>query len=27
LDWEPKIDFTEGMRRTETWFRAEGYIK
>jgi nucleoside-diphosphate-sugar epimerase len=26
LGWEPKIDFTEGMRRTETWFRTEGYI-
>jgi nucleoside-diphosphate-sugar epimerase len=26
LGWEPKIDFTEGMRRTENWLRAEGYI-
>jgi nucleoside-diphosphate-sugar epimerase len=27
LGWEPKVDFTEGMGRTETWLRAEGYIK
>jgi nucleoside-diphosphate-sugar epimerase len=26
LGWEPKINFTEGMRRTESWLHAEGYI-
>jgi nucleoside-diphosphate-sugar epimerase len=26
LGWEPKIDFSEGMRRTEAWLHAEGYI-
>ncbi len=26
LGWEPKVDFAEGMRRTETWLRAEGYL-
>jgi nucleoside-diphosphate-sugar epimerase len=26
LGWEPKINFAEGMRRTETWLRTEGYI-
>jgi nucleoside-diphosphate-sugar epimerase len=26
LGWEPKTDFTEGMRRTEAWLRTEGYI-
>ncbi len=26
LGWEPKVDFEEGMRRTETWLKAEGYL-
>jgi nucleoside-diphosphate-sugar epimerase len=26
LGWEPKIDFDEGMRRTELWLRAEGLL-
>jgi nucleoside-diphosphate-sugar epimerase len=26
LGWKPKIDFVEGMQRTEAWLRAEGYI-
>ncbi|MEW5957745.1 MAG: NAD-dependent epimerase/dehydratase family protein [Chloroflexota bacterium] len=26
LGWTPKVDFNEGMQRTETWLRAEGYI-
>lgn len=26
LGWQPRVDFTEGMKRTETWLRAEGYI-
>lgn len=26
LAWEPRIDLDEGMRRTETWLRAEGYL-
>ncbi|MSX02007.1 MAG: SDR family NAD(P)-dependent oxidoreductase [Actinobacteria bacterium] len=26
LGWEPKVDFDEGMRRTESWLRAEGLI-
>lgn len=26
LGWRPQVDFTEGMRRTEAWLRAEGYL-
>jgi nucleoside-diphosphate-sugar epimerase len=26
LGWEPRVDFNEGMRRTEAWLRAEGYL-
>jgi nucleoside-diphosphate-sugar epimerase len=26
LGWQPKIDFDEGMQRTETWLRATGYL-
>ncbi len=26
LGWEPKVDFDEGMRRTELWLRAEGLL-
>ncbi len=26
LGWEPKVDFEEGMRRTELWLRAEGLL-
>lgn len=26
LGWEPKIDFKEGMRRTEAWLRTKGYL-
>ena len=26
LGWEPQVDFDEGMRRTETWLRAEGLL-
>jgi nucleoside-diphosphate-sugar epimerase len=26
LGWQPRVDFTEGMKRTEAWLRAEGYI-
>jgi nucleoside-diphosphate-sugar epimerase len=26
LGWEAKVDFEEGMRRTEEWLRAEGVI-
>jgi nucleoside-diphosphate-sugar epimerase len=26
LGWEPKVGFEEGMRRTEAWLRAEGYL-
>lgn len=26
LGWRPQVDFTEGMRRTELWLRAEGYL-
>lgn len=26
LGWEPRVDLTEGMKRTEAWLRAEGYI-
>lgn len=26
LGWEPKVGFAEGMRRTEAWLRAEGYL-
>ncbi|MCX6031434.1 MAG: NAD-dependent epimerase/dehydratase family protein [Chloroflexi bacterium] len=27
LDYAPKVDFTEGMRRTETWLAAAGHLK
>lgn len=26
LGWEPRVDFDEGMRRTEAWLRAKGYL-
>ena len=26
LGWEPKVDFEEGMRRTEAWLREQGYL-
>jgi nucleoside-diphosphate-sugar epimerase len=26
LGWEPCVDLDEGMRRTEAWLRAEGYL-
>ena len=26
LGWEPAVNFEEGMRRTEAWLRAEGYL-
>ncbi len=26
LGWQPNIDLQEGMRRTEAWLRAEGYL-
>jgi nucleoside-diphosphate-sugar epimerase len=26
LGWEPKVDFNEGMRRTEAWLRAKEYL-
>ena len=26
LGWEPKVDFDEGMRRTEAWLREEGML-
>lgn len=26
LGWEPAVDFNEGMKRTETWLRATGYL-
>ena len=26
LGWAPKIDFAEGMQRTEAWLRVEGYL-
>ncbi|MFN2612016.1 MAG: NAD-dependent epimerase/dehydratase family protein [Solirubrobacterales bacterium] len=26
LGWEPRVDFAEGMRRSEQWLRAEGLI-
>jgi len=26
LGWEPRVDLEEGMRRTEAWLRAEGYL-
>jgi len=26
LGWEPAVDLDEGMRRTETWLRAAGYL-
>jgi nucleoside-diphosphate-sugar epimerase len=26
LGWRPRVDLDEGMRRTEAWLRAEGYL-
>jgi nucleoside-diphosphate-sugar epimerase len=26
LGWEPKVDLNEGMKQTEAWLRAEGYL-
>jgi nucleoside-diphosphate-sugar epimerase len=26
LGWKPQVDFSEGMRRTEAWLRAAGYL-
>jgi nucleoside-diphosphate-sugar epimerase len=26
MGYEPQVDFAEGMRRTETWLRANGYL-
>ncbi len=26
LGWEPEVDFVEGMQRTESWLRVEGYL-
>jgi nucleoside-diphosphate-sugar epimerase len=26
LGWEPKVDLNEGMKLTEAWLRAEGYL-
>ena len=26
LGWEPRVSLQEGMRRTEAWLRAEGYL-
>jgi nucleoside-diphosphate-sugar epimerase len=26
LGWEPQVDLDEGMRRTEAWFREEGFL-
>ncbi len=26
LNWEPQVDFAEGMRRTEAWLRENGYL-
>jgi nucleoside-diphosphate-sugar epimerase len=26
LGWEPRVDLSEGMRRTEAWFREEGLL-
>ncbi|MBI1879569.1 MAG: NAD-dependent epimerase/dehydratase family protein [Chloroflexi bacterium] len=26
LGWKPQVTFSEGMHRTETWLRAEGYL-
>ncbi len=26
LGWEPKVDLNEGMKRTEAWLGAEGYL-
>jgi nucleoside-diphosphate-sugar epimerase len=26
LGWEPAVDLDEGMRRTEAWLRASGYL-
>ena len=25
LEWEPKIDFEEGMKKTIEWFRQNGF--
>jgi nucleoside-diphosphate-sugar epimerase len=27
LGWEPRVDFNEGMRRTEAWLKAQGYLE
>jgi nucleoside-diphosphate-sugar epimerase len=27
LGFEPKVDLAEGMRRTEAWLRAHGFIR
>ena len=27
LGWSPAVDFAEGMRRTEMWLRANGYLE
>ncbi|GIV77672.1 MAG: oxidoreductase [Litorilinea sp.] len=27
LGWEPRVDLAEGMRRTEAWLRANGYLE
>jgi nucleoside-diphosphate-sugar epimerase len=26
LGWEPRVDLDEGMRRTEAWFREQGFL-
>src|SRR5690606_30485970 len=26
LGWQPAVDLAEGMRRTEVWLRAHGYL-
>jgi nucleoside-diphosphate-sugar epimerase len=26
LGWEPRVDFEEGMQRTEAWLKAQGYL-
>lgn len=26
LGWQPRVDLAEGMRRTEEWLRAQGYL-
>jgi nucleoside-diphosphate-sugar epimerase len=27
LGWEPKVDLNEGMKQTEAWLRAAGYLR